>query len=65
MRRKIIVFSNYYLPGVLAGGPIRSIEGLIKKLAEYKIILIGIDLFIKGKDIIFFSKKIVRRQAVN
>jgi len=35
MRRKIIVFSNYYLPGVLAGGPIRSIEGLIKKLAEY------------------------------
>ena len=34
MKKKIIVFSNYYLPGTLAGGPIRSIEGLIKKLSN-------------------------------
>ena len=34
MKKKIIVFSNYLSSGTLAGGPIRSIEGLIKKLSN-------------------------------
>ena len=34
MKREIIVFSNFFLPGVLGGGPIRSLEGQVKKLAK-------------------------------
>ena len=35
MKKRVVVFTNYFLPGVLGGGPIRSVEGLVKNLSEY------------------------------
>lgn len=50
MNDKILVFANYFLPGELAGGPIRSLEGIIKKLSnvyDFHVITSSHDAFTK------------------
>ena len=35
MKKDILIFSRYYLPGYKAGGPIESISLFVKKLKNY------------------------------
>ncbi|MFC4872846.1 glycosyltransferase family 4 protein [Negadavirga shengliensis] len=34
MKKKVLIFADYFLPGFKAGGPIRSIQNLIKSTSE-------------------------------
>lgn len=34
-RKKILIFSQYYLPGFKAGGPITSVANMVERLSEY------------------------------
>lgn len=47
MKKKVLIFFDWYLPGYKAGGPIRSIAGLISRLKseyEFKVITLNTDL---------------------
>lgn len=47
MKPRILVFSRYYLPGHLAGGPIRTIANMVERLGdafEFRIVTLDRDL---------------------
>ncbi len=49
-KKSILIFSNYYKPGIYGGGPIRSLEGMIGALnshLDFKIITSSHDAFRK------------------
>ncbi len=35
MKKKILVFAGFYLPGFKAGGPVRSLDGMVSQLGEF------------------------------
>jgi glycosyltransferase involved in cell wall biosynthesis len=35
MKKKILIFNEYYFPGYKAGGPIKSIKNIVSNLSEY------------------------------
>jgi glycosyltransferase involved in cell wall biosynthesis len=44
MKRRILLTTNFYLPGYLAGGPVRSIAGLVESLGdEFEILVVTSD----------------------
>ena len=50
MKRKVLIFCDYYLPGFKAGGPIRSLSNLVDNLND------GFDFFIYTSDRDFLSE---------
>jgi hypothetical protein len=49
MKQRILVAANVYLPGYFAGGPVRSIAGLVESLGdEFEMLVVTSDRDLKA-----------------